>query len=292
MPAPRRSAPVRGEVHTAPRIGSMKAKLILLAAAAIGVAILAYVYFMREPAAPPEPEPAPPPTEPAPAEPEPPRYPVPEPPTPEPAAELPPLDESDDVFRADLLAVLGDAAAKLVLTDNLLRRVVATVDGLARPKLAVRLRPVTPAPGGLVTETDEEEGKTFLAEGNYARYDAFVQVIAQVDPARLAQLYFRYYPRVQQAYAELGYENAYFNDRLVAVIDDLLETPDVEGPIELVRSKVMYEYADPDLERRSVGQKTLLRMGPENAAIVKSKLRQLRIEITSRSPEEAGTAGH
>jgi hypothetical protein len=263
----------------------MKAKLIVLAAAALGVAILAYVYFMREPAAPPEPEPTPAQTDVA-RTPEPPRYPVPAEAAPEPAEELPPLDESDAVVRSDLLAVLGDTAGQLVLTDNVLRRIVATVDGLARPKLAVRMRPVTPAPGGLVTDTPGDD-RIFLAEGNYARYDAFVKVVAEADPARLAQLYFRYYPRFQQAYADLGYENAYFNDRLVAVIDDLLETPDVEGPIELVRSKVMYEYADPDLERRSVGQKTLLRMGPENAAIVKTKLRQLRMELTSRSPDEA-----
>jgi hypothetical protein len=46
---------------------------------------------------------------------------------------------------------------------------------------------------------------------------------------------------------------------------------------------VLYEFADPDLETRSAGQKIMLRMGPENAARVKAKLWQLRREILAAS---------
>jgi len=35
----------------------------------------------------------------------------------------------------------------------------------------------------------------------------------------------------QQSYEDLGYPGQYFNDRLVEVIDDMLKTPDVQGPI-------------------------------------------------------------
>jgi len=42
----------------------------------------------------------------------------------------------------------------------------------------------------------------------------------------------------------------------------------------------MYLYADPKLEELSAGQRTLLRMGPENAAIVKARLRELRALVT------------
>ena len=61
-----------------------------------------------------------------------------------------------------------------------------------------------------------------------------------------------------------------------AIIDHLLATPEVEGPIELVRPKVLYLFADPALEQRSWGQKALIRMGTQNATKVKSKLRDLR----------------
>jgi hypothetical protein len=44
---------------------------------------------------------------------------------------------------------------------------------------------------------------------------------------------------------------------------------------------VLFEYADPALERRSVGQRMLVRMGPEHAARLKSKLREIRTALTS-----------
>jgi hypothetical protein len=43
----------------------------------------------------------------------------------------------------------------------------------------------------------------------------------------------------------------------------------------------MYTFADPTLESRPAGQKLLLRMGPENAVIIKSKLTELRAAITA-----------
>jgi hypothetical protein len=87
----------------------------------------------------------------------------------------------------------------------------------------------------------------------------------------------------QQAYAELGYPSRYFNDRVFEVIDHLLATPDVRGPIALVQPKVMYEYADPVLQDLSAGQKMLVRMGPENEAKVKAKLRELKKALTRGS---------
>ncbi len=98
----------------------------------------------------------------------------------------------------------------------------------------------------------------------------------------LAALYVREYPRFQAAYRALGYSEGYFNDRLVDVIDHLLVTPDLAVPPTLVRPKALYLYADEDLESRSLGQKVLLRIGPANAGLVKSKLRELRRLIMRR----------
>lgn len=73
----------------------------------------------------------------------------------------------------------------------------------------------------------------------------------------------RIYPLFQQVYRELGYANGNFNDRLVDAIDDLLAATVGQGPIRLIQPKVFYEYADPGLEQRSVGQKIMMRMGSE-----------------------------
>jgi hypothetical protein len=88
----------------------------------------------------------------------------------------------------------------------------------------------------------------------------------------------------QEAYESLGHPPQYFNDRLIEVIDHLLASPDVKGPIALARPNVLYEFADPALEARSAGQKVLIRMGSENATAVKDKLRELRAELIARSP--------
>ena len=69
------------------------------------------------------------------------------------------------------------------------------------------------------------------------------------------------------------------------VIDVLLATPQISGPIDLVRPNVMYTYADPTLEARPAGQKLLIRMGPENAAVIKAKLVELRAAVTAAAPK-------
>ena len=104
-------------------------------------------------------------------------------------------------------------------------------------------------------------------------------MLTGADLDELAATYRRFYPLIQEAFAQLGYPDAYFNDRLIAVIDHLLATPEPREPVQLVQPHVLYEFADPALEALSSGQKLLLRMGSDNAARVKSVLEELRIRI-------------
>ena len=105
---------------------------------------------------------------------------------------------------------------------------------------------------------------------NALRYRAYVTALDSVDTTKLAQLYVTHYPLFQQAYRDLGYPNGHFNDRLVEAIDVVLSTPEQRGHLKLVQPKIFYEYADRDLEQLPSGQKLLLRMGPDNARIVKA----------------------
>ena len=73
------------------------------------------------------------------------------------------------------------------------------------------------------------------------------------------------------------------------VIDDLLATPHPAQPVALVRPKVFWEYADPNLEARSAGQKLLMRLGPANQAVVERKLRELRALVATRAAAPAPT---
>jgi hypothetical protein len=110
-----------------------------------------------------------------------------------------------------------------------------------------------------------------------------VRVIEAIDEKALVADYARAYPLFQQAYVELGYPGKQFNDRLIQAIDDLLSAPELDAPLDLVRPRVVYEFASPDLETRSAGQKIMLRMGPQNAARVKAKLLLVRREILAAS---------
>ena len=100
-------------------------------------------------------------------------------------------------------------------------------------------------------------------------------------------LYLRLYPLFQKSYEELGYPNKYFNDRVIEVIDNLLAAPDIKEPVKLLQPKIVYIYADPDLEGRSIGQRTLMRIGTENEAKVKTKLQEIRQELLLHMHEEA-----
>ena len=97
-------------------------------------------------------------------------------------------------------------------------------------------------------------------------------------------VYVHFYPLFQQEYEELGYPGKYFNDRLVQVIDHLLAAPEVQGTVLLTQPKVLYQFADPKLEELSAGQKILVRMGGENAAKVKAKLREIRSALVPNAP--------
>jgi hypothetical protein len=193
---------------------------------------------------------------------------------------LPALADSDAPLRDAFAKVFGPSAVKdYLLPENIIRHLVVTIDNLPRQKVAVEKRPTSPVAGSFTADGDELHAT--LDAKNYARYQPMVEVISKTDMQQLAAVYVHYYPLFQQAYQNLGYPNGYFNDRLVQVIDDLLAAPQPAGPIVLVRPNVMFTFADPALESRSAGQKLLIRMGPDNAAAIKVKLKELRTAITA-----------
>ena len=254
------------------------AGIVIAAAIAIGV----YYRYYSPAAATPPPQPA---VTPQPAAPPAPviQHPIP-PEAEQQQAPLPPLDQSDPVVRDSLTGLLGKpAVAKFLVPHEIVRDFVVTVDNLPRKKVAAELRPLQPTAGD--TAVDTQAGQTILSDQNYARYAPLMQVVSAADPKALAGIYFRLYPLFQQAYENLGYPGKYFNDRLVLAIDSLLATPNVPGPIYLVRPKVFYQFSDPKLEALPAGQKLLIRMGPQNASIIKAKLQQFRAVITTQPPQ-------
>jgi hypothetical protein len=194
---------------------------------------------------------------------------------PAPQSPLPVLEASDVPLFAQLAhALAGTPFERVLVREGVVRNFVATVDNIPRRTLAVRLRPVHPVAGLLATERAGD--RLSLGTANAARYDEVMRVVEGANARALVSLYVRHYPLFQQAYRELGYPDGYFNDRLVVAIDSLLATPGIDGPIGLAQPRVLYEYQDTGLEALPAGQKALLRMGPQNEARVKAKLREIR----------------
>ena len=236
-----------------------------------------YLWNGREP--PPLPPPPTPRVEaPAPAPPAVPEGPVNPLPATAPAEKpLPPLKQSDDAVRADLTAALPPSAMERLVLEGFIHRVVATVDNLPREQYAQRLSPVVAVPGW--PKVSGRDDTLAWSTENEARYAPYMAALDAVDTNRLVDFYLRYYPLFQEAYVELGYPNGYFNDRLVAVIDHLLGAPTVSGAIPLTQPKVLYEFANPELQRLSSGRKVLVRIGAANEEKVKAKLRAIRAKI-------------
>ncbi|MET0917355.1 MAG: DUF3014 domain-containing protein [Burkholderiales bacterium] len=186
---------------------------------------------------------------------------------------------------AALVALPGAAGIdRLLFTDDLVHRFVATIDNLPRTSVASKVMAVRPAEGAFAADADG--GRVAIGRANAARYAPYLRTLQALDTTAVVALYARNYPAFQQAYRDLGYPNGYFNDRLVDVLDHLLATPDAAAPLALVQPRVLYEYANPDLEARSAGQKAMLRLGPDNARDVKAKLKEIRAALvrTERKP--------
>lgn len=210
-----------------------------------------------------------------------------------PAAQAP-LAATD--IGAALTELLGrKAVLSFFQVDDFPRRLVATVDNLGRAHAPPMLWPVNPTADRFTVE--ESNGATVIAPDNSSRYTPLVLLAETVDIRRAVDLYVRMYPLLQSTYEELGYPRRYFNDRLIAVIDQLLATPVTEGPLKLeltevkgpipsVRPWVRYQFVDPELESLSAGQKILLRVGPVNGRRLKAKLAEIRTELLRRGPKK------
>src|SRR5512138_456384 len=203
-----------------------------------------------------------------------------------------PAGDAQSQWKQALVDLLGQSAVvRFVYTEDFAHRFVATVDNLSRPHAPPRLWPVQPTPGRFsVTGNGELRN---IANENALRYSPFISMVAAIDARRAAAIYAQMYPQLQRAYEQLGYPGKYFNDRVVEVIDHLLQTPEppasgplmqlaeIKGSVPSTQPWLRYEFADNDLQSLSAGQRMLLRVGPAHRATLKAKLRDFRAVLAT-----------
>jgi hypothetical protein len=193
---------------------------------------------------------------------------------------LPPVQQSDESIQQ----ALGNLKIKkslfsLILQENFIQRLVVTIDNLPEKRLPRAHLPLMPPTGRYIVSGTTEAPQT--SRRNRPRYEEHIELLEALNPEFVVKIYVHFYPLFQTAYQQLGYKNAYFNDRLVNVIDHLLETPSPPEPVQLSQPLVLYVYADPLLENLSAGQKILLRIGPEHRDKVKKILKEYRDKLAN-----------
>lgn len=197
---------------------------------------------------------------------------------------LPPLAKSDSlVFDALAYLVGNESLMKLFHSKQIIQNIVVTVDNLPQQRVPVKVMPFKPPAGHFLTAGSEDH--LSISPKNASRYTSYVKLAGAIDAKKLVELYVRLYPLFQQSYAELGYPNKNFNDQLNETLDDLLDTPDIKEPIKLVQPKFFYQYADPEIEALSIGEKIMLRLGNKDLKIVRNKLNEIKQELAAHVNE-------
>ena len=189
-------------------------------------------------------------------------------------ADLPPLDESDDLVR-ELVSALSrhPIVAAWLTTDQLVRTfAVAVMNVAGGDSPSGQLHTIKP---GAKFQVRQQGSRTLVDPRSFSRFDGHADAFAGMDPEGAARLYERLKPRIAEAYREVAGAEANVDRGLERAIVELLKTPVVEGDIRLEPRTVGYSYADPALESLSSAQRQLLRMGPRNVRLVQQQLRAI-----------------
>lgn len=189
---------------------------------------------------------------------------------------LPQLDQSDELVRQRVVDWSLPAAwlARPELLSRLAVIILNTADGnIARRQLGY----LAPKSKFQVEKIGE---LTFIHPQSYARYDVLVGTLTGVPPEAAARLLQYLSPLLQQALALLGDHRKV--DLLVAQsLDRISQLPEVSGNVEVLRPKVMYIYADEELEALPEFEKQMLRFGVQNIRKLKTYVQALKVQLAS-----------
>lgn len=162
-----------------------------------------------------------------------------------------------------------------LVTDDLLFRFVTAVEAVADGYSPADELEFLSTRGPFVVR--EDEGRLVIAAGTFRRYNLAVDVLSSIDADDAVAVFRTLEPQIAEVRRDVAWHRGAFEDRLRLAVDHLLEVEVPEGEIEVERRTTTFAYASDEFERLSPAQRQLLRMGRENAAAVKAKLREIRL---------------
>ncbi len=190
---------------------------------------------------------------------------------------LPPLDASDTLVRTLVQALTESPVVMAWLpTNGLIRNFTVVVSNIAEGATPAKQLKILKPPAAL--RTVSRDGGITIDPRSYDRYNTIADAIASVAPGGAAKLYATLKPRIEDAQRDLGSAEP-FDKTLERAIVALLSTPAIDGSERLKPKGIGYGYADERLESLTAAQRQLLRMGPRNTRVIKSKLREIALAL-------------
>lgn len=200
---------------------------------------------------------------------------------------LPELDQSDEHVKAGVAAMSWrKELLTLLVTDDLIRRVVVFTDNFAQGDVAYSHLPLQPLPDSFVTNKNQAPAAapaiddTFVIAGdNELRYKQYIELLHSFEPKALVDYFNENKPLFEQAYAELGYGDKTFEQALQQALNRILDIQLVNTDKALVRPSVVYKYQQAELEQLPAADKFLLRLGKENLLQLKAIALELNNQL-------------
>ncbi len=192
----------------------------------------------------------------------------------QPAVPLPALQSSDQFVLEHLVANVDHT---LLIPIDMISNMVVFIDNFSRGKVARNFSPLI-APQDAFSVTNKK-GKLIIDDKSFHRYDQYAKLVNGIEVEKFIRFYTLLSPLIDEAYQDIGYPQGRFNSTFEKAIDQLLQTPLIHYPIEVIAPYTMYRYVDKNLEQLPDAQKLMLRMGADNLKIVQEKLREIKNEL-------------
>lgn len=198
---------------------------------------------------------------------------------------LPALAESDDAVRDSLADIpLGSLGQQYLLSANIIERTSSTLYLMAQGDVPYKLipiaRPKAPFP-------ISDDGLKVTADvAGFSRYDALSDWLRQLDIAAILDGVRWLIPLFREAWSFYGESPETFDIAVLNVLDSIIATPEIDlSEARLIRKEAVWIYEDEALEALTPLQKQIIRMGPDNALVIKAVAGQTREIVLSSASQ-------
>ena len=182
----------------------------------------------------------------------------------------------DDAVRDALGDIpLGTAGQQFLMPGNIIERSASLIYLMAQGDVPYKLLPVSRPKATFPISDDGTQVITDPA--GFERYDALTQWLESLELKPLLSSLEWFIPLFREAWSYYGEDPAAFDMAVVMTLDLVIATPEVDlSEQRLIRKEAVWIFEDPAIEGLAPIQKQVLRMGPENAKILKAKAAEMR----------------